>query len=220
MPKVTQLAQLSKVAPVPREEAPSLLPPTPTSNPHSLSSSTASPPQNIPESSGGCPGRISKTPTDSGCAFYTRSKTRLQVPRVVLRAPLPLGNGPNGSASQPRGHIPRAQEKPFRGGARACIHPSGTCGVSCPLALELRARLFSPGTPAHDPEACTATVTCPDLPRGRPRPGTSGRKGTCLQSHIWLVAGQGVEPWSLGIPPAPPAATHWSVCPRLRGHQG
>lgn len=164
MPKVTQLAQLSKVAPVPREEAPSLLPPTPTSNPHSLSSSTASPPQNIPESSGGCPGRISKTPTDSGCAFYTRSKTRLQVPRVVLRAPLPLGNGPNGSASQPRGHIPRAQEKPFRGGARACIHPSGTCGVSCPLALEGRPGCCEHGSSHPEPPPPTLKPARPLSP--------------------------------------------------------
>ena len=57
---------------------------------------------------------------------------------------------------------------------------------------------WNPHSPS--PQACKVTVTCPDLPRGRLRPGTSGRRGTCLQSHTRLVAGQRVEPWSLGIP--------------------
>ena len=57
---------------------------------------------------------------------------------------------------------------------------------------------WNPHSPS--PQACKVTVTCPDLPRGRPGPGTSGRTGTCPQSHTRLVAGQRVEPWSLGIP--------------------
>lgn len=221
MPNITQLAQLSKVGPIPGEEAPSLL----TFQPplsffvHCLASSEHS------RILWGLPWwDLSRTPTDSGYAFCTWSKTRLQAPRGVLRAPLPRGNGPKVSTSHPKGHILRAAGKAlWRRGS--CIHPSfrGLWNLLLPGPGEeagvLWARLFSPGTPAT-PEACTATVTCPDLPRGRPRPGTSGRRGTCLQSHTRLVAGQGGEPWSLGVPPAPPAATCWPVCPGLGGQQG
>lgn len=82
-----------------------------------------------------------------------------------------------------RGPVESAAPWPWRGGWGAV----GTALLT-----------WNPHPPS--PQACKVTVTCPYLPRGRPRPGTSGRRGTCLQSHTRLVAGQGVEPWSLGTP--------------------
>lgn len=101
-------------------------------------------------------------------------------PRCPRKSPLEAGLI---HASILQGPVESAAPWPWRGGW-------GAVGT----ALLTR----NPHSPS--PQACKVTVTCPDLPRGRPGPGTSGRTGTCPQSHTRLVAGQRVEPWSLGIP--------------------